>query len=261
MQTLTPQEYVEAYFGEGYIETDVRGGDWQPSANRKARALNAALENIKFETELYWKKSVFFWAFIALAFIGLFTTGVYMRGNAAFYQFVVCCIGAVISFAWVAITQGSKYNQQKWCRLVHTLEDDTIGPLFKTQTMVLRTDEKMNRLYHPSNGVVTDPSSDKYELRPFCVSKINDYLSFYMAWTWVFLAVRYFAKTAPDFVSFFLPTFADPAMEQTFVSFSFFVFSAYFLVLMFFRCRTNPNEMNCSVESYFQVSKQSVNNP
>lgn len=260
MQTLTPQEYVEAFFGEGYTDSDVQGGDWQPSLERKSRALTAALDNIKFETELYWKKSVFFWTAIALAFGGLLATGAYMSQSAPFYQFILCCIGAVLSFAWVAITQGSKYNQQKWAYLVHTLEDDTIGPLFKTQTTFRRTDTKLNRLYHPSKGVVTDPASDKYELRPFCVAKINDYLSLYIAWTWVFLAVRYFVKTAPDFVAFFLPTFANAALEQTFISFSFLAFSTYFLVMMFFRCRTNPEEMNCSMESHFQIFKHEGSN-
>lgn len=253
MMTLTPQEYVEAFFGEGCVE-NAAGGDCQPAGVRKTMALQAALDNYRYEKEMYWKKSVFFWTFIALSFSGLFVTNAAMQ-NPSFYQFIVCCIGAVISFAWVAITQGSKYNQQKWCRIVHTLEDTTFGPLFKTHTMVRRTDAGVNRLYHPSKGVVSDPASSSYELRPFCVAKINDYLSFYMAWTWVFLAVRYFVKSAPQLVANFMPMFADPAMEQSFVSFSFMAFSAYFLVMMFIRCRTNPNEVNCSDESFFQVSK------
>lgn len=251
--TLSPQEYVEAFFGEGCAE-NAAGGDCQPTGARKTLALQAALDNFRYEKEMYWKKSVFFWTFIALSFSGLFVTNAVMQ-HPAFYQFIVCCIGAVISFAWVAITLGSKYNQQKWCRIVHALEDEAFGPLFKTHTMVRRTDSGVNRLYDPSKGVVSDPTSSSYELRPFCVSKINDYLSFYMAWTFVFLAVRYFVLAAPSLVSMFMPMFSDPAAEQNFVSLSFLAFSAYFLVMMYIRCRTNPNEVNCSDESFFQVAK------
>lgn len=253
MLTLSPQEYVEAFFGES-CETDAAGGDCQLTGTRRTLALQTALDNFRYENELYWKKSILFWAFTALAFTGLFVSDAAMR-NPYFYQLVVCSIGAVISFAWVAITKGSRYTQEKWCRLVHTLEDEAVGPLFKTHTMITSAKARANSLYHPSKGVVCDPASPSYELRPFCASKVNDYLSLYLACTWVFLAVRYFVKTAPELASHFLPVFTDPAQELGFISLSFVAFSAYFLVMMFFRCRTSADEVNCADQSHFRVAK------
>jgi hypothetical protein len=40
---------------------------------QQKRALDMALETRKFEIDLYWRRTIYFWAFISLAFVAYFT--------------------------------------------------------------------------------------------------------------------------------------------------------------------------------------------
>ena len=43
------------------------------SAELRKKALQVAIENRRFEIELYWKRATYYWALIAAVFIGYFT--------------------------------------------------------------------------------------------------------------------------------------------------------------------------------------------
>ncbi|HYJ44904.1 MAG: hypothetical protein ABWY66_02615 [Xanthobacteraceae bacterium] len=72
--------------------------DGTPTSIRR-EALKQALENRKFEIELYWKRATYFWAFIAAAFAAYFV----LQGNSqnASMTYVVACLGLFFIFSVV----------------------------------------------------------------------------------------------------------------------------------------------------------------
>lgn len=88
---------------------------------------DVALATRNFEIELFWKRSVFFWGFIAAAFVG-YATLVKDKPSLAI---IIACFGFVCSVAWSLVNRGSKYWQENWESIVGKIEDNVTGSLFK----------------------------------------------------------------------------------------------------------------------------------
>jgi len=88
---------------------------------------DVALATRNFEIELFWKRSVFFWGFIASAFIGYAT----VIKSSPSLALLIACFGLVCSVAWSLVNRGSKYWQENWETIVAEIEDDVTGSLFK----------------------------------------------------------------------------------------------------------------------------------
>ncbi|WP_304289511.1 hypothetical protein [Porphyromonas uenonis] len=140
----------------------------------KEKAFEIALENRKFEIELYWKRAKYFLdAFLALGGVSILIS-VLQTSKAInlpfpiFFAilFAVECIGLVCAVAWSLVNEGSKYWQVNWEQYVDALGEDIVGPLFK----------------HP-----IEPESN--ELKRYSVSNINLYLSRYIVSVWVVMIV------------------------------------------------------------------------
>jgi hypothetical protein len=86
-----------------------------------------AIATRNFEIELFWKRSLFFWGFIAAAFIGYTTIIEFDRRLAI----VIASFGFVCSFAWTLVNRGSKRWQENWEILVFEIENEVTGSLFK----------------------------------------------------------------------------------------------------------------------------------
>jgi hypothetical protein len=86
--------------------------------------VSVAIRN--FEIELFWKRSVFFWGFIASAFVGYAA----LRDKSAGLSIVVACFGMVCSFAWALLNRGSRYWQESWEKKVESAESAVTGRLF-----------------------------------------------------------------------------------------------------------------------------------
>jgi hypothetical protein len=133
------------------------------------KTLENALETRKFEIELYWKRTTYFWAFIASSFAGYFV--VIKSTEFKEMTIVVSMIGLLFSIGWYLANRGSKYWQKNWETHVDLLEDEQIGPLY---------------------GTILNPTSIKLHKitgeYPFSVSKINQILSFsiILIWIWIF---------------------------------------------------------------------------
>ncbi|EJB8504582.1 hypothetical protein MW364_002760 [Vibrio parahaemolyticus] len=93
----------------------------------KLKKYDVALATRNFEIELFWKRSVFFWGFIASAFVGYATV---VKDNPKL-AFVLACFGFVCSVAWSLVNRGSKYWQENWESIVADIENDITGELFK----------------------------------------------------------------------------------------------------------------------------------
>ena len=147
----------------------------QPPLSRKEkqtrakRAFEFVVETRRFEIELYWKRATYFWAFIAAIFLAY----VALKGMGHEYSFeavLIAAVGVVLSMAWHFSNIGSKSWQRHWEKHLDLIEDDFMGPPYKT--------------------VNTDLT--------FSVSKINEIVSFVFIFVWLAL----FANTVSENYSF-----------------------------------------------------------
>ena len=138
------------------------------SPEQKQRILEYAADVRKFEVERFWHRSIFFWGFIAAAFVAYSQSA--SKGDLAF---LVACFGLLCSIAWTLQNRGSKYWYEAWEAKVESVENEVLGvPLFANREPIKR------------KGL--------WGACPFSVSKIAIALSDFTALTWVALAVRAF---------------------------------------------------------------------
>lgn len=99
---------------------------------KKEKAFEKAHDIRKFEIELYWKRTTYFWAFIAASFAGYFA--ILTSKSISFqeqYLFLIESIGFVFSLGWFFVNRASKHWQLNWEKVIDSLEDDITGPLMK----------------------------------------------------------------------------------------------------------------------------------
>ncbi len=148
-----------------------------PDKKKAKKALDLALDIRKFEIGLYWHRAAYFWALIAGAFAGYFAIlSAQNLDDKAFLAYIVSCIGIVFAWAWYLVNCGSKFWQENWENHVDMLEDETVGPLYKTI------------LHRPENRRFLE----KHILGPqsISVSKVNLIVSIFAICIWLALIVH-----------------------------------------------------------------------
>jgi hypothetical protein len=121
-----------------------------PEYEKNKFRLQVAMESRRFEIDLLWRRSLFFWGFITAAFGG-FTWASTQRPTLAI---VFSVIAFVFSFIWSLVNRGSRYWHVNWELKVQALEDDVIGPMFKTQSSDERGLWWSGRRYSPSRLMI-----------------------------------------------------------------------------------------------------------
>ena len=98
------------------------------SRRQKAEILRYAVETRNFEIERLWQRSLFFWGFIAAAFLA------YASASASSHvkhhrlvTLLIACFGIVGSIAWTLQNRGSKYWQEAWEAKIKAVEKDVLG--------------------------------------------------------------------------------------------------------------------------------------
>lgn len=138
--------------------------------HQKERAFEKAHDIRKFEIELYWKRTTYFWAFIAASFAGYFA--ILTSNEINFheqYLFLIESIGFIFSLGWFFVNRASKHWQQNWEKVIDQLEDDISGPLMKNHIV------NKNSFWHLSRSY------------RFSVSRINQIISLFIAFIWLLL--------------------------------------------------------------------------
>lgn len=130
---------------------------------------DVALATRNFEIELFWKRSIFFWGFIASAFIAYATIASQKQPLAL----LIACFGLVCSFAWTLVNRGSKRWQENWEMIVSEIENDVTGSLFT---------ERRSK----SDG------NPWLKAREYSVSKITIALSDFTVFVWLILILYQF---------------------------------------------------------------------
>ena len=106
------------------------------SERMRGLALKEAQDVRKFEIDLYWKRTGFFWAFITVIYIALFSVLCKYIDCPTKYSVFVPAISALsglgffFSVAWHMVNKGSKFWQKNWESHVSLLERTEIGPLY-----------------------------------------------------------------------------------------------------------------------------------
>jgi hypothetical protein len=140
------------------------------AGTRQREALKQALDIRKFEIDLYWKRAGYFWTFIAAAFAGYFV----LQKDGEFASiYVTTCLGFLFSLAWYLVNRGSASWQQNWEKHVDLLEDEIMGPLYKTH--IDRRSSKIRDFAGPY---------------PFSPSRINTILALGVTFVWLVLIAR-----------------------------------------------------------------------
>src|ERR1700733_6056735 len=104
---------------------------------QKKDLLKYAADFYKAEIDNFWKRSVFFWGFIAVAFVAYGT--LYEKADGTPAQ-LVTCFGLVCSTAWTLINRGSKYWYEAWEQKVASIEKEALGaPLFSNVEILVRS--------------------------------------------------------------------------------------------------------------------------
>lgn len=149
-------------------------------AGNKQEVFKQILDIRKFEIELYWKRTAFFWTIIGAIIAGYFLAFSKLDNgiNSLKILFSLANLGLVFSIGWYFVNRGSKYWQVNWEKHLDTIEDDIIGPLYKTT---------INRKYYGSKKQFFKLVSPF----PFSVSKINQVLNLVLIGFWILMIIDF----------------------------------------------------------------------
>ena len=143
-----------------------------------------ALETRKFEIDLYWKRTTYYWAFsaaIIAAYALVYTKEDPGAGSYTLLSVLALC-GVVFSLGWYLANRDSKYWQENWEDHIAQQITRHYGPIFK----ILKCPE-----HKPICGIGGFPYS---------VSKINQLTSGFMFVVWSLLwAASLYKVTGFDF--------------------------------------------------------------
>ena len=83
-----------------------------------------ATKKLEAEVELFWKRSLFFWGFVAAAFVAY---GVLFEKDDNELPLVIACFGLVCSVAWTLANRASRRWQDVWLQQVETVQPKIFG--------------------------------------------------------------------------------------------------------------------------------------
>lgn len=171
------------------------------------KALENAIMNREFEIKMYWNRAKYFWLFVSALWVAYGTLLYYWKylekpPSTNLYQYstllVISCAGFILSIAWYFVNKGSKFWQENWEYQINFLENEIIGPSYKT----ILSDYKI-----PQRKIFEQKCLGSF---PFSVSKINVFvaLSNVLLWLmsvnfWFFLLLS--RKQVNEVVSALLP--------------------------------------------------------
>lgn len=173
------------------------------------KRLDLAVQTRNFEIELFWKRSLFFWGFIATAFAGYAA----LRQSKTELAVVIACFGMVCSFSWALVTRGSKYWQESWESKVDQYEASVIGKLFAHEEALQ---------IHKGRWL---------QARRYSVSKISIALSDYIFILWLVILVG-------EVLQRYAPVAIQDRSKQYGIAF-FVFFSLVFMVMLHFSGRSS----------------------
>jgi len=174
-----------------------------PDHELKRKILDYATDVRKFEINLFWTRSLFFWGFTTTAIAAF---GASYRSGSEILQFAAACAGLVCGVTWTLVNRSSKYWHTVWERKVEFQQQDAIDyDLFSSE----------------SNPVIAE--NWVWGPKHYSVSRIAIAFSDYTVLIWLGLMFE-----------------ASPLREcipKTWIIPGIFAITISYIVLMFIRCR------------------------
>lgn len=98
------------------------------------KALEKAHDIRKFEIDKYWHRATYFWAFTTSVYVAYFNVlkELHCGQHGKISLVVLASLGLFFSFSWWLSSKGSRHWQENWENHVTLLEDEIMGPLYKT---------------------------------------------------------------------------------------------------------------------------------
>lgn len=156
-------------------------------------AFNQVLDMRKFEIDLYWKRTTFFWTILGAILAGYFLvlSRIATNGSVSYkIIFSLGCLGLIFTVGWYFVNRGSKYWQVNWEKHLNILEDKIMGPLYKT---TINKEYYFKRFWSLSAPY------------PFSVSKLNQVLNLILIAFWLILLLDFSLSNlhfslSPDYI-------------------------------------------------------------
>jgi len=183
----------------------------------KKEVLKQVLDIRKFEIELYWKRTAFFWTILTAIIAGYFL--VYSKltaspdNNSLKILFSLGCLGLIFSIGWYFVNRGSKFWQVNWEKHLDCIEDEVMGPLYKTTIDT--------NYYHGKFFSLIAPY-------PFSVSKINQILNLVLIVFWTVMLFDFsftYLTFKPFSIDSYLSFYFWAGLLTLFAIFSLFTFT------------------------------------
>lgn len=177
-------------------------------------AYKIAIATRNFEIDLYWKRSLFFWGFIATAALGYGSSILAepAKQNPGF-ALLIACFGLICSVCWSLVNRGSKYWQEHWERKVTDFEEK-LGSL-----ELFRAEDKLD-----------DSKSYWLGARKYSVSRIAIALSDFSVLLWLGLIVNHSLSYFSNHIYLSSDAKIFLAILGTFI----------YLALILFVCKSKP---------------------
>jgi len=133
----------------------------------------------RFETELYWKRSTYFWTLTAAALTG-YTVLISVIGKSALedlrvVKLIIVCFGFTFSLAWYYVNRSSKATLDKWDMRIRHLN---------------------SRIPELDDVVKIEPNNREYKFwnlvngYPFSSTRINLLVNIFVLWVWLVLLIN-----------------------------------------------------------------------
>ncbi|ELV8596787.1 hypothetical protein ACYVL9_000579 [Vibrio fluvialis] len=179
----------------------------------KYEAYKISIETRNFEIDLYWKRSIFFWGFIATAGLGYGSALLAERPHQNL-ALLIACFGLICSFCWSLVNRGSKYWQEHWERKVTDFEL-TLGA-----TELFRAEDKRD-------------NSKSWWLgsRKFSVSRLAIALSDFTVFIWIGLIFNRLLS--------FIPYQHIHLSSETKIIFC-TIFTVIYAIFIWLKCKSKP---------------------
>lgn len=123
-----------------------------------------AVDTRKLELDLFWKRSGFFWGFLAVTLAGYFAVK-----DVPHIRLILSHVGVVASFTWWMVNRGSKYWHENWEAMVRLLEGNEPGLFGQTAHL---------------------QEKGTFGAASYSVSRITIFFSAYMMWLFIGLALN-----------------------------------------------------------------------
>lgn len=193
------------------------------------KALENAIKNREFEIQMYWKRATYFWLFVSALWVALgkllydwhFLDGSQQNNPYQFATlFVLSCAGMGLSFAWYMVNKGSKFWQENWEYQINFLENEIMGPSYKT-ILSDCTIYRRNSFQQECFGSF-----------PFSVSKINVIIAYSNVVLWLISVNVWFLLLLSHKVVSAIISGLHPMLKSLVDSSPTFLYAAFNIIIM-----------------------------